>query len=224
MSDFLGRLAARSLGVAPVAQPAVAPMFAPAGGGQRFEPVQESRDEIVAERVGDTKSPGQHPVVTRVESASHQKRGVSLEPPTDSREMKPVTLPVPGSLDAFPVERERPVPVSRTVAQVQPQEPTRSGYTSVVPTIQRPPTAGAFVESPAMTLRAEQEPSPKLSSHTRMPAPEATSAAPVIRVSIGRVEVRAEFPAQAPRSVPRQSQPPSLSIEEYARQRSEGKR
>jgi hypothetical protein len=64
----------------------------------------------------------------------------------------------------------------------------------------------------------------RVDARSRIPSTDSPAAAPVIRVSIGRVEVRAEFPAPAPRPNPRQPQAPKLSIEEYARQRSEGKR
>jgi hypothetical protein len=48
--------------------------------------------------------------------------------------------------------------------------------------------------------------------------------APVVRVSIGRVEVRAEFPTTAPRTSSQRSSSLTLSLDEYARQRREGKR
>jgi hypothetical protein len=51
-----------------------------------------------------------------------------------------------------------------------------------------------------------------------------SASAPVVKVSIGRVEVRAEFPAPAPRTSPQRSSSLSLSLDEYARQRREGKR
>jgi len=46
---------------------------------------------------------------------------------------------------------------------------------------------------------------------------------PTIRVSIGRVEVRAEFPNPAP-TTPRATLPPALTLDEYRRQRDRGLR
>ena len=49
-------------------------------------------------------------------------------------------------------------------------------------------------------------------------------AAPVVRVTIGRVEVRAQFPAAPSPQAPRRSRALSLSLEDYLTQRSGGKR
>jgi hypothetical protein len=47
---------------------------------------------------------------------------------------------------------------------------------------------------------------------------------PIIRVTIGRVDVRAEFPAPSPARAPRRPATPTLSLQDYAKERSEGKR
>lgn len=48
---------------------------------------------------------------------------------------------------------------------------------------------------------------------------------PVIRVTIGRIDVRAQFPAPAPSPVPaRRTRPAALTLDDYLKQRSEGKR
>jgi hypothetical protein len=48
--------------------------------------------------------------------------------------------------------------------------------------------------------------------------------APVIRVTIGRIDVRAQFPAPAPAPAARHARPAAISLDEYLKQRSEGKR
>jgi hypothetical protein len=58
----------------------------------------------------------------------------------------------------------------------------------------------------------------------RAPAITSQTSAPVIRVTIGRVDVRAEFPAPVSRPRPTPAQPVPLSLEDYTRQRREGKR
>jgi hypothetical protein len=69
---------------------------------------------------------------------------------------------------------------------------------------------------------------PEKWGHIRTPGEKAKiaeSQAPVIRVTIGRVDVRAQFPAGAvTQAPPRRKQASPLSLEEYARQRSEGRR
>ena len=47
---------------------------------------------------------------------------------------------------------------------------------------------------------------------------------PVVKVSIGRVEIRAEFPAAVKKTSPPRSPSLGLSLDEYARLRREGKR
>jgi hypothetical protein len=49
-------------------------------------------------------------------------------------------------------------------------------------------------------------------------------AAPIIRVTIGRVDVRAEFPAPAAPAATRRAEAPSLSLDDYLKLRNEGKR
>jgi hypothetical protein len=53
---------------------------------------------------------------------------------------------------------------------------------------------------------------------------EERPAAPVVRVSIGRIEVRAVFPAPPSAVRPAAAPRPKLSLDEYLRQRNEGKR
>lgn len=57
-----------------------------------------------------------------------------------------------------------------------------------------------------------------------IPVPESTRReSPVIRVTIGRVDVRAQFPAPEPSPI-RRARPATPSLNEYLKQRSEGKR
>ena len=67
-----------------------------------------------------------------------------------------------------------------------------------------PPPPAAAIE-PARPTRGGDE----------APAPEAAPAAPVIQVTIGRVEVRA---VMAPPSPPRPAPRPRLSLDDYLRQ------
>ncbi|HKR94993.1 MAG TPA: hypothetical protein VJW55_06510, partial [Candidatus Angelobacter sp.] len=76
--------------------------------------------------------------------------------------------------------------------------------------------------SPTMTgARTPANASPIYSPRDARPAPEA----PIIRVSIGRIDVRAEFAAATPSPAPaRNIRPAALSLDEYLKQRSEGRR
>lgn len=58
----------------------------------------------------------------------------------------------------------------------------------------------------------------------RRDAAESAVEAPIIRVSIGRIDVRAQFPASTPPAPARNARPAAISLEEYLKQRREGKR
>ncbi len=56
------------------------------------------------------------------------------------------------------------------------------------------------------------------------PAPAGAPSGPTVRVTIGRVEVRAIFPERRAPQSPRAAAPPTLSLDEYLRQRRGGQR
>jgi len=61
--------------------------------------------------------------------------------------------------------------------------------------------------------------------HGSLMATRADKISPTVQVSIGRVEVRAFTPnAAAARAIAERRRPPLLSLEEYLRQRNEGRR
>lgn len=84
------------------------------------------------------------------------------------------------------------------------------------------PSSGSFVAVPQLTPALA--PSQQLDRPLAAPEP-APEPAPMIRVTIGRVEVRAIMPAAPapPRSTPARATP-SLSLDEYLRLRTEGRR
>jgi len=222
MSDFLGRLAARSLEVARVVQPAVAPMFAPGSFVERADPAPEAPFEIAAAPANETLRVERPRPVTTAEDITTAGSRTSVET-AKAAYSKPVPNP-PASAPQKPAPQttpEQPVHVSRRESR---QDATHPDYVSVVPESIRPRSIDTVLVPPASNplMRTETPVARRITQ--RMPPPEAPPPAPVIRVSIGRIEVRAEFPAAPPRPGPKSSQPPALSIEEYARQRSEGKR
>lgn len=244
MPDFLGRLAARSLGVAPVAQPVVPAMFAPGGVRERLEPAQDAGPGITAERMGTMQSPNTAPEAAIEEAPATAARASDPGSARTAPAAKPAGVLVEASASAATPEVVRsnsleisPAPPTRiermlAITHGQSHQGTIAADSALVaPGNGRPPAADAQLAIPTTVTRTGRESQadslPVESSATtrsRMP-PTPSPAAPVIRVSIGRVEVRAEFPASpALRSGPKQAQPPALSIEEYSRQRSEGKR
>jgi hypothetical protein len=99
------------------------------------------------------------------------------------------------------------------VQLMRPQAPARA--TLPAPGEARSPAAvTATAATPAVFRR-------RTDSHATAPTrgePE------VVRVTIGRIDVRAELPPPTARLAPRRAEPPGLSLDEYLKQRAEGRR
>jgi len=79
------------------------------------------------------------------------------------------------------------------------------------------PAPGAFKSRPIMAAHPKNLSAPR---DTSLAEPQA----PIVRVTIGRIDVRAQFPAPTPTPAARHARPAALSLEEYSKQRAEGKR
>lgn len=161
----------------------------------------------------------------------------SLSPVVDTSPAPPVVPPAedrpagPGSstpvLPPAVARAPRPVVVTRALdtlplAEAGPQlpQPARSSSTNeergpLDDPAERgvaPPSGSPFATVPAPTVRPPVPVAPR-------PEP------PIIRVSIGRVEVRAMMPPTPPQPRPPSSKPPpSLSLDDYLKQRDGGRR
>jgi hypothetical protein len=84
--------------------------------------------------------------------------------------------------------------------------------------------SGAMLVAPASLRRADQESRSPLSGSAAVPAPAPDAAAPTIKITIGRVDVRAVTPdKEAPRAREAERRNPALTLEEYLKRRSGGK-
>jgi hypothetical protein len=227
MSDYLANLAARALNSAEVLQPRLPSRFGPAPGAGGL-----GLDTLESEEAQEQGAPG---VPVPAPPPELPQRAADLRLPLD--------LPRPGD----PASGRRvtgqaallaPAPDGPAAVPAVPAAPEGSG---------REPYRGAMGEPgdvPSPTLPEGQDrapaPSPASTGQTaitivahavprRTPeepaAPgEASASEPVIRVTIGRIDVRAvmPFPAPAPRPAAPAAPPPSL--EEYLRKRSRGER
>jgi hypothetical protein len=216
MSDFLTRLAGRALATVPVAQPLIPARFTPAPEPSGFSEVHDFREERIEsarrEPIEDTVAADQPPERTprrdtlpnTRESAVHAappgERGETAQSSTRSLEPartapKLVNVRVPDSVPHREAVRTSTLDRAREPARTIPES-------SAVPA-----AAGISDRSP----RAVPQTAP------RPPAP-------IIRVTIGRVDVRAEFPAPAAPAVKRRPEAQSLSLDDYLKLRNEGKR
>ncbi len=243
MPDFLSRLAARTLGLTPVAQPVVPVMYA-AEGAQPERSPSLGLEEVDKPAVVSGYSPATERQPTHGDSRRLDVMPEAPLVPVQRGPVTPATHDAPYSLSAGPRHRESDFPEAPRVPFQAEREiapgPPIAAETSTSPIAESRVRAGSpsavggererVVAAPATPRRemiAEtNSPAAGLSSFAVQPvsltrrAPEA----PVIRVNIGRVEVRAEFPPPAARPVTRRSQSSTLSLEEYARQRKEGLR
>jgi hypothetical protein len=243
MADFFSRLAERALGLAVVARPVIAPVFAPP-------------PQLAIESVADTParavhqqppSPPHHAPAPAVETL-RQTRGANEPAPRASSPLR---------ADAVTAASEHRTP--RQAVLVQRVEPeTRSSDRQQQPASPIPRPEEPRVQTPAVTeptiaqadvpTRVESiqqrpeaaEPVPAISRHITLPffppierpvseprprvnrEPYQTDPS-TIRVSIGRIEVRAVFP-EPPPSGARPATDSALSLGEYLRQRDGGKR
>lgn len=222
MSDFLGRMAGRALGTLPLSQPLIPSTFAPDAGA--LQPVV---DEIAARpetspappiRITPPPNPARLPEPP--ESAAQipmPEQAIPAQPVVAGRREMSPTVPfheqtredAPASLASGPPAPLRQPPESPQVRLTAPPEPHET-----LPLPQQPSRAATAAAS-----------SPHLEPPRQVAVAPAESAPPVIRVTIGRIDVRAEFPpAAAPRSAPARRPAPALSLDDYLKQRIEGKR
>jgi hypothetical protein len=245
MSDFLGRLAARTLGAAPLAQPLGRNMFAPGTD----QPAQDGLIETVSNsQRSENYSPGHidPSVVSPVRERPPVTGTPSDLPGTDLSpiDFAQTTFSVVGLRADFHPELNRGTlsPIGRaddhsgvgTQADLKARRDTFDGSaeTQSIHTGKQDlqndsplPVTGLLV--PSANLRREVFPAslsfPGGFANSERSA-DASSSAPVVKVSIGRVEIRAEFPAAVAKRSPQHSPSLGLSLDEYARLRREGKR
>jgi hypothetical protein len=241
MSDFLGRLAARTLGAAPLAQPLGRNMFAPGTD----QPAQDGLIETVSNsQRSENYSPGHidPSVVSPVRERPPVTGTPSDLPGTDLSpiDFAQTTFSVVGLRADFHPELNRGTlsPIGRaddhsgvgTQADLKARRDTFDGSaeTQSIHTGKQDlqndsplPVTGLLV--PSANLRREAFPA-SLSFPGGFANSDASSSAPVVKVSIGRVEIRAEFPAAVAKRSPQHSPSLGLSLDEYARLRREGKR
>ena len=218
MSDFFSRLAERTLGVEPVARPDLAPMVSSVGdkeGAPLF--ALENTISASARRRDESGSPV---VERRAESLPAQPAN---DPTMFRREH--------GDRDhrAVPSRSEFFAPDPQTHAQVSESSTQREVSVAAEKSFERStPTEvnSAPIEFPRPAVRYETVVSPMPQRLVQGEAPQlerVTPAPPTIHVSIGRIDVRAVTPAPA-RASATERRPTRLSLEQYLRERNEGRR
>jgi hypothetical protein len=225
MTDFLTRLAQRALGVAPVVQPLVRSAFVPMPTVNDRATSTPAPDLAEAER-------STAPVASEsARSNGHERGRVAARPPILERRA-PIADPVAETESIITpptVESPSRMRETRPVRSPDPADDTPSGMASVDPGTDRaqPATPRADddgTESPASRLTVPMRAAAQTSRQAlaREPTSERRAnddeAAPTIRVTIGRIDVRAITPPAPPPAPARPG--PTLSLRDYLRQQS----
>jgi hypothetical protein len=245
MAHFLNRMAERALGVAPLAQPFVPAMFNPVFGlvarqapgdsgpgphAGAFEPPPADATPSAAANPTPTPSMPQPPPAFTSTTQPQTTPSSPPEPlfaaawplirsaapqasvPNESRDSQPEqirthpSIPIPASTAPLLPDHEPRLETSRGAAAESAVPPQLSHSPSSLsrPVISLPASP---VAAPRRGLAAELEPPSR-----------------IVRVTIGRVDVRAQFPAAPQPPAVKSARPPALSLDEYLKQRREGKR
>ncbi|HET9282422.1 MAG TPA: hypothetical protein VFR24_10735 [Candidatus Angelobacter sp.] len=250
MTNFLNRMAGRAMGAITTAQPFVPSVFTPVGLARNnasafslldptTEDIQRGADHVrqsaASEGTRDARLPGQALNPTAMFSdAAVSPQTESLPAPEFAAEHLDRLLLFPTTI--LPTKPDSATAALRARLHLRPDgisshTPDQSIATSLGPDqthlSETDQLIGAVSKqrtvSPTSWIEAKNavNASPIYSPRDARPVPEA----PVIRVSIGRIDVRAEFAAAPPSPAPaRNIRPAALSLDEYLKQRSEGRR
>ena len=211
MTHFLARLVDRARGSVPRVEPIVAPRFAPA-------PVAEFPSEYEAPQETKATNGTREAFVREEEPATDRPRLRKEKPASKETEEREETVEAAPQTLLVPLERTDGDGVLPRPHQTHGSESIRSDVlphvrSAAVPTIVR--RVGHPGRSANLRSTDRLSVSPNESTANELP---------IVRVTIGRIEVRAEpAPAPAPRKVSSRSEP-KLTLDAYLKSRKEGAR
>jgi hypothetical protein len=224
MTHFLDRLVERARGTVPLVEPIIAPRFAPA-------PVAEIATEEEAtpptrRATQETRAANEtRDVVVRQEAPPMEEpRRRKGEPPTRETEEKEETVEVAPQGLLVPLQPPNDIEIAPPPAWTRGSESLRS---DVPPHVRSAPALPVVRRGKHQPPSAAPRPSgrPALSaSPLTFPNETHSNERPIVRVTIGRIEVRA---APAPSTPPRKPAPrsePKLTLDAYLKARQEGAR
>jgi hypothetical protein len=234
MADFLNRLAARTFGAIPLAEPVIPTRFSsgtePAASFASDSPFQPTRPfpEISEERPNplhireaepyprpQTHADYPSPLSQNLDEAPH------LDPSLHPRALHPQD-PQPShaeleTVQPSPEHTQLHKPRPAATMPLKPIDPSPGvvGETTARNPQTTPPAPAAFAEpkpAPRLTPLTESMRSPTLQQPAFRPA------SPTVRVSIGRIEVRAEIASPVPTAPAQRPRPSTLSLDQFLKQ------
>lgn len=243
MADFLSRLVERSAGTAPVARPVVAPLFAP-GPAVAADPAPEGPEPVGV--VPQDPAPVTPPIPRAPASVLREAPALEFTGPG--------RVPAPALLAAAPATPEEAAPGTlKPAAAVPPKAPRPGAVHEDLPArleelpVSAPPTPSgarglsavprqlpaweesrredAEIRAVAMPLlRPREKTAPRWAEGLQPRGSEEAPRAPIVRISIGRIEVRAVAPPGPAAQIPAPARKSTgLSLEEYLKPRSRGR-
>jgi len=208
MADFFSRLAERALGIGASAQPKLPSMFGPAS---HMEVTTEGAAQPANARTDRVTLVDGFPTINKQQLSNSQ-------PPAP---LLPVLNHPTVSAESFRAPRNYSMPerLSKSDAALE---------------LESQPFVDIGAPAQSATKQARPKPLEEFGNsitpatvpdHGSLMATRADKISPTVQVSIGRVEVRAFTPnAAVARAIAERRRPPLLSLEEYLRQRNEGRR
>lgn len=250
MSDFLGRLLARTRDEADVIRPRLPGRFEPVRAEGRLDVVESvtaptqntpqprpaTRQPPLPERLVEDRRPVHRGRLTKEPRSTEQKPAdppIATPRPThsDRGEARRVTQVREPAGQRDPDTRGKPGPHAPAPAPhviparslVTPADPVRArDGIDVPPAPEKPPRTPRAAVHPHAEHRNDESPAVR----PRLPEQETRDAdgEPVIRIHIGRIDVRAIHDAPPAPTRPSRPEPKRLTLEEYARERGRGER
>ena len=243
MSDYLNNIVARSLSVAHVVQPRVPHLFEQTVAATPAETEGASTGESVRETMLDSDDPQQASYSQTPSAHVNPPIAISLIEQFQAEPVAPIALPPTPVLPEPPMplleatrSHEGPANEPLVAKSVSGQRPATQPRTvnqnagrvahSVVPS-----RVGPTQAQPSATIRKGEPAFDKTNGSISPGVPaalpqliRAEQQQPSIRISIGRVDVRAIMPAGPAKAAMPARPKPALSLESYLKEREEGKR
>ena len=227
MTHFLGRLVERARGTAPLVEPIIAPRFASAPLAEiateheAAPPVRESAGTKAANGIGEAVVRQEEPVTEK--SRRREERPATIETQrrkemvAETVEDAPLTLLVP-------VQRPNDGEIAPSSAWTRGSESLRRNVLPSSPSAAAPLTVRRTNHQPRSTIARSSD--RRVVSANALPFPNESDASepPIVRVTIGRIEVHAASPPSAPPRKPAPRSEPKLTLDAYLKARKEGAR
>lgn len=251
MSNYLNNIVARSMNVAEVVQPRLPQLFEPANSYVAERPDSALQVEVqpswptAPNEIAET--PAKHSVHAEAPPPAPRfepPRPLSQPNPFHSEESRQISTPTPPPIPAMDAEPEslphlnvndegvvtfdrrsatQPVPPATQSRRITQQPVPGSAPSATVRLSSTRVSVSARDARPRTTAMLQPPASQPLLSSTA-PVNQVEQQPPTVKITIGRIDVRAVMPPAQPAATSRGRAKPALSLEGYLKQREEGKR